>query len=376
MFFQKPIIFFFLLFSLPCVWAQNITVSNYYKVDRDGDGVPNVRDKCPDTDKNLNGQEFVVEANGTQQTVKIADLKKNFETRRRRLLVEISRLDKEKRAILKQLKNKRDKLGEEDAARVHELDSGMTLKKSWLADLVYEAKVQVGGKTEIIEVKIGVDEFGCLPDRDGDGVPDIVDKCPDTPGIRPLYGCSDRDGDGIMDHEDHCPDEPGLKRLHGCPDRGTGDRDKDGTVDKNDLCPDTPGPKSNKGCPELITEKDKEIIEQASKVLFDSGRATLRPESYAVLDQLADLILGLAAKHDKLKVRLEGHTDTDGANASNLTLSRDRSRAVKDYLVTKGIDIMTISTAGYGEDRLKVEPERTPADKQANRRVEIAITNQ
>jgi outer membrane protein OmpA-like peptidoglycan-associated protein len=227
----------------------------------------------------------------------------------------------------------------------------------------------------MVEVFIGVDEWGCLPDRDRDGIPDLVDKCPDNPGIPRYFGCNDRDGDTVLDHEDECPDEPGLVRLKGCPDKGLGDRDKDGTLDKDDLCPDVFGPKENKGCPELVSKEEKKIIDAASKVLFDSGQATLRPESFGILDELADLIFKLNKKYSKLKIRLEGHTDTDGTNEANLELSRNRSRTVKEYLVSKGIN-QEISTSGYGEERLKISYERNPADKQANRRVEIAITNE
>ncbi len=358
------------------ILAQNITVSNYYKEDRDGDGVPDVRDKCPDTDINLNGLEFIVNVRGKEIPVKIVNLKGNFELRRRRLLVEIGNLDKENRAMIKEVDGKVDRLSEEKRKTKAANDSIMNYKRGLLSNLTYEAEVEVDGIKERIEVFIGVDEWGCLPDRDGDGIPDIVDKCPDHPGIKKYFGCNDRDGDTVLDHEDDCPDEPGLVALKGCPDKGLGDRDKDGTIDRDDLCPDVPGPKENKGCPELVTKEEKKIIEAASKVLFDSGKATLRPESYGILDELAELIFKLDKKYKNIKIRLEGHTDTDGTNEDNLELSRNRSRTVKEYLVGKGIKLESISTAGYGEERLKVAPERGPYDKQANRRVEIAITNE
>ncbi len=374
---STKLIFCFLIICLigQYAQAQNITVSNYYKEDRDGDGVPDVRDQCPDTDKNLNGQEFVVNVDGKEYTIKIVDLKANFELRRRRILVEISRLDKENRAMLREVNNKPEKLSAEQQQQKALNDSLMTQKRGLLSNLAYEGKIEVNGKTEVIEVMIGVDEWGCLPDRDRDGIPDLVDKCPDNPGIPRYFGCNDRDGDTVLDHEDDCPDEPGLVELKGCPDKGLGDRDNDGTIDRDDLCPDVFGPKENKGCPELVSKEEKKIIDAASKVLFDSGKATLRPESFGILDELATLILKLNEKYDKLKISLEGHTDTDGTSESNLELSRNRSRTVKEYLISKGINLK-IATAGYGEERLKVPVERSPADKQANRRVEIAITNE
>ncbi len=367
--------FLFLVFVHHSLLAQYAI----YKEDRDGDGVPNVRDKCPDTNKNLDGQEFKIQVDGKDVYVKITNVKENFSKRKRRLLVDISRLRREQKKLLEPIDGNRDKMKKLDAdtqTRIIELDTLIEEQKMIMAKSVYEANVKVNGKEQIVEVPINVDEFGCLPDRDRDDVPDLVDKCPDDPGLKIYNGCNDRDGDTVLDPVDECPDEPGLVELKGCPDKGEGDRDKDGTIDRDDLCPDTPGPKSNKGCPEILNSSEKDIISRASKVLFDSGLATLRPESTETLDELAQLIKDKAQKYGKLRVRLEGHTDTDGAEESNLTLSRNRARAVKDYLVSKGIDIGTISTSGYGEERLKVSPERNPADKQANRRVEIAITNQ
>jgi OmpA-OmpF porin, OOP family len=249
----------------------------------------------------------------------------------------------------------------------------ITKLKSQLRYLVYEAKVKVDGKEQIVELVIGVDEFGCLPDRDGDGVPDMVDKCPDLPGVKMLDGCRDRDGDTVLDHVDDCPDEPGLVRLKGCPDKGLGDRDKDGTIDKDDLCPDVPGPKDNKGCPKLVNKQQEDIINKASKVLFATALADLRPESLDILDKLAQVIFDLNAKYGKLAIRIEGHTDSDGTNEMNLELSRNRARSVRDYLVNKGVDPFSITTSGYGEER-PIDTNATPQGKQNNRRTEIAIT--
>ncbi|MEO1652010.1 MAG: OmpA family protein [Bacteroidota bacterium] len=350
-----------------------------YKEDRDGDGVPDIRDKCPDTDKNLRGHEFKVEHKGQTFFVKIGDIKQNFETRKRRMLIELGRYRDERRKLMKPIDGRKDKMHKLDQAsldRIAEIDTLIAKKEAYLGEAIFEARINVDGTEEVVDVLIGVDEFGCMPDKDNDGIPDMVDKCPDDPGIRKYNGCNDRDGDGVIDPEDECPDEPGLVELKGCPDRGTGDRDGDKVIDKDDVCPDTPGTIANKGCPEILDEKEKEIVNAASKVLFDSGRSTLRPESKSILDQLADLIFKKTEQFGKLRIRLEGHTDTDGSGPFNLTLSRNRSRAVKNYLVTKGVDFDSIMTAGYGEGRLKVSPERTPADKQANRRVEITITNE
>ncbi len=81
-------------------------------------------------------------------------------------------------------------------------------------------------------------------DRDGDGVPDDLDKCPDAAGLPKFSGCPDSDGDGIPDYVDRCPNEPGTGKNRGCP-----DRDNDGIPDHLDQCPDQQGTKENKGCP-------------------------------------------------------------------------------------------------------------------------------
>jgi hypothetical protein len=87
-------------------------------------------------------------------------------------------------------------------------------------------------------------------DRDGDGVADEADACPDEPGAEAAAGCPDGDGDGIPDTEDTCPDEPGLPEDDGCPVPSEGDRDGDGIRDEADACPEEAGPPSAEGCPD------------------------------------------------------------------------------------------------------------------------------
>lgn len=85
---------------------------------------------------------------------------------------------------------------------------------------------------------------GC-PDTDGDGIRDADDLCPGEKGIAALRGCPDRDGDSIPDKLDACPDKKGLKQFKGCP-----DSDGDGIPDPDDLCPEVKGPLKDKGCPD------------------------------------------------------------------------------------------------------------------------------
>jgi len=85
-----------------------------------------------------------------------------------------------------------------------------------------------------------------IKDRDGDGIADKVDNCPDQFGLELYQGCPDTDLDSIPDHVDDCPTEAGPKENGGCP---WGDKDGDGLTDNIDECPEVPGPEENKGCP-------------------------------------------------------------------------------------------------------------------------------
>jgi outer membrane protein OmpA-like peptidoglycan-associated protein len=122
-----------------------------------------------------------------------------------------------------------------------ELDQGNAVRAAQHRTTAREALVTVLDKAK-----------GCLPkDRDGDGIIDSADQCPDTPGLPELAGCPDRDGDRIADHLDKCVEVPedfdGNQDEDGCPE--TEDRDGDGVFDPEDACPDQPGPAKNRGCP-------------------------------------------------------------------------------------------------------------------------------
>ena len=86
-------------------------------------------------------------------------------------------------------------------------------------------------------------------DADGDGVPDASDSCPGAPGAAGMEGCPDVDGDGVPDYRDVCPDEAGTTEALGCPETGAGDADGDGVPDDVDLCPDEAGTPEDLGCP-------------------------------------------------------------------------------------------------------------------------------
>jgi OOP family OmpA-OmpF porin len=215
---------------------------------------------------------------------------------------------------------------------------------------------------------------GCPPDRDHDGVPDAQDACPDVPGVATsdpkTNGCpGDRDGDGIRDDQDACPDVAGIPELKGCPDVDT---DKDGIPDRLDNCPKEPGPKENGGCPlkqKQLVIITKEKLEIKDKVYFDTGKATIQKKSFGLLDQVARII----SEHpDIAGIRVEGHTDNVGSAELNRTLSRARAESVKTYLVGKGVDAARLTAEGFGPDR-PIDSNKTAKGKANNRRVEFFI---
>jgi outer membrane protein OmpA-like peptidoglycan-associated protein len=210
------------------------------------------------------------------------------------------------------------------------------------------------------------EKFGC-PDRDGDGVNDDIDACPDLAGLVENKGCpfKDSDGDSIKDAEDKCPNQPGPIENGGCP---YADTDADGIIDLEDKCPKTPGVKENFGCPQLAKADSIIILEAFDNLEFTSGKAIMRANSYPSLDKLAELL----KKKKEYKLLIEGHTDNVGRRQTNLTLSKNRSMAVKTYLMKKGVPGSRLLTNWYGPDK-PIESNSTEIGRQKNRRVEMTI---
>ena len=101
-------------------------------------------------------------------------------------------------------------------------------------------------------------------------------------------------------------------------------------------------------------------------ILFDVNRATLKPESMGVINEIAKMMKA----HEDLKLRVEGHTDSDGKKDFNQSLSEKRAAAVKDALVEAGIAPERLMTKGFGESK-PVTDNATPEGKANNRRVEF-----
>ncbi|MCC6625558.1 MAG: OmpA family protein [Deltaproteobacteria bacterium] len=237
--------------------------------------------------------------------------------------------------------------------------------------------------TEPEDVDRYQDDDGCPdPDNDSDGIADVNDRCPmdaeDKDGHQDEDGCPDldNDGDGLNDSDDRCPDaaedKDQFEDEDGCPDE---DNDNDRIKDGDDRCPLEPevynGKEDEDGCPdETLAKVEKGKIVIAQKIYFDTGKATIKPESFPVLEAVAGI---LKANPEIKRVAIEGHTDDVGADARNMKLSDDRSKSVMTWLTTTGgIAADRLTAQGFGETRPAVVG-KTKDAREANRRVEFII---
>ena len=211
----------------------------------------------------------------------------------------------------------------------------------------------------------GLAAFNGCPDTDGDGVQDSQDDCPDVAGLKSLNGCPDTDGDGIADKKDKCPTVAGPKENGGCP---WPDTDGDGVLDKDDKCPTVKGTVANNGCPEMTQEQVTKLNAYAKTILFNSGKASFKQETYPVLMSITAILKEFPSS----KFSIEGHTDSDGKDAMNQTLSEERARAVRMYLIENGIATDRLTSTGFGESK-PIDSNKTAKGKANNRRVEVLL---
>jgi OOP family OmpA-OmpF porin len=171
-------------------------------------------------------------------------------------------------------------------------------------------------------------------DSDGDGVPDSIDRCPNTPrGVAvDGDGCPlDSDHDGVPDYLDQCPGTPaGLK------------------VD-------------DRGC------EIEELV--LTGVNFETNSAKLTADSFAVLDKVVDVL----RLRPNAKTEIHGYTDSRGPEAYNLKLSERRAAAVVQYLAEHGIAGPHLSARGFGKAN-PVATNDTAEGRAQNRRVTVEFS--
>ena len=121
--------------------------------------------------------------------------------------------------------------------------------------------------------------------------------------------------------------------------------------------------------PALKAKRVGKKIEITEKVMFDTGKATIKVDSHALLKDVATVLRDTPSVS---KLRVEGHTDDVGKDAANKKLSQQRADSVKAFLVDVGIDGARLEAVGYGEEK-PVADNATDEGKEKNRRVEFNI---
>jgi OmpA-OmpF porin, OOP family len=200
-------------------------------------------------------------------------------------------------------------------------------------------------------------------DTDGDSVNDTIDKCVDEAEDKDNFqdedGCPDpdNDADGIPDDFDTCPSEAedpdGFEDEDGCPDP---DNDKDGFADALDRCPTQAetlnGNKDDDGCPDPGAEiarlaKDKIEVDQSIAFVSRGGKLQVRDSSVKLVNLVALLMKG----HPEVqRVRIEVYAEGLGQAET-----QKRAEAVRDMLVSKGVDAARLAAVGGGTGKSRVD---------------------
>ncbi|MBI3538790.1 MAG: OmpA family protein [Candidatus Eisenbacteria bacterium] len=224
-----------------------------------------------------------------------------------------------------------------------------------------------------------VDAKGCPSDADGDGVCDGVDQCPDTPkgATVDARGCpKDSDGDGVLDGLDKCPNTP-----KGCTVDKDGcpkDSDGDGVCDGLDRCPDTsPGLKVDKdGCPIEVVERETELLDTGMIRLQNVNFETAKANVLPESYPTLDIVGQVLTQWPELKIEVGGHTDSRGSEKLNQKLSEARADSVLAYLIAKFPKLKAEQFTARGYGKSRpIVPNTNVLNMAKNRRVEFVVQN-
>ena len=308
-------------------------------MDADGDGINDQQDLCPDTPREAYG---TVDASGCP-------------------------IDSDQDGVYDYL----DQCPDTPVEAINHVDSmgcPLDTDKDGVADYCDSCK------NTTPDTRYYVNAVGCVLDSDNDGVFDYKDQCPNTPAEAVFYvdsvGCPlDTDKDGVADYCDSCKNTIAEARSQvdalGC----ALDTDSDGIFDYEDLCPTIAGVKENKGCPGVQREVRNILNKAMSGIEFENGRATIKISSHPILNEIAQIFI----QNPTYKVEIQGHTDNVGKYHYNMELSDRRARAVRAYLISKGVPAARLTAHGYGPD-LPIADNNTSEGRAKNRRVEFQIT--
>jgi len=209
--------------------------------------------------------------------------------------------------------------------------------------------------------------------------PDATGKLVSPVVLGPVTGekvgaaAGDKDGDGIPDQDDLCPNDPedkdGFEDGDGCPDP---DNDKDRIPDRLDKCPNDPetynGFEDDDGCPDrgrvIVTDSALEILDL---VYFASRGDEIRAASQPIVDAIAATLVG---NPEILKIEIGGHAASDEPDPWGL--SSRRAGAVRAALIKHGVEAGRLELVPYGATR-PVDPKVTEAAHAKNRRVAFTI---
>jgi outer membrane protein OmpA-like peptidoglycan-associated protein len=216
--------------------------------------------------------------------------------------------------------------------------SRLTIDKSGLSSVQFNARKMVLKQYDSLAA--------AEKDGDGDGLPDYLDNCPDTPW-------------GSKVDEIGCPKELVATRLiHKKSD--SLDTDNDGVLDSLDKCPQTPE----------TAEVDENGCWATPDILFDFDSDSIKPQYYTALE----VIVGVLERNPGVKVEIQGSTDNTGPESYNQMLSEKRAHAVKGFLVSKGIEPQRLKAVGFGATQ-NIASNENDADRALNRRIDFVPIN-
>jgi outer membrane protein OmpA-like peptidoglycan-associated protein len=147
------------------------------------------------------------------------------------------------------------------------------------------------------------------------------------------------------------------------------DRDGDKIPDDIDRCPEVVGPMDNWGCRQydkIVVKPDK--LELKEKLYFAWDQNTIQPASYPVLDEVVQAL----QENTNFRVQVEGHSSSDGTDEHNQKLSEQRAQAVLDYLVAHGVAKERLISKGFASS-VPLDTNTTAAGRESNRRVEFVV---